>query len=539
MFPRSTRLARGLSSNTLIVLAIAFMVLLANHSFFDQTLAVYTLDRQNVLPLLVLPLGLGAATALLAGLFAFGRLTKPVLAVLLVVSAASAYFMDSFGVVLNDEMLQNVAQTNVSEAGDQITFRLFGYLMLLGVVPVLLMQRIPLLWRGWRRELLARGLLLGGSVVVLVAIGASFGSFYSSFIREHKQLRSYANPTYPLYGLFRFVQAELKSDENVVASVIGADARRVDSARRPRLIIVVVGETARADRFSLNGYARQTNPELSREDVISFSNLTSCGTSTAISVPCMFSSLGREGFSIDAALRQENVLDILQRAGAYVHWLDNNSDSKGAAKRIPFEDFRTAEKNPLCDDECRDEGMLGRAQELAAARTNEDVVIVLHQMGNHGPAYYKRYPPAFERFKPACQNKDLSRCSIEEIGNAYDNAILYTDHFLGQTVAMLKRFEPKFDTAMFYLSDHGESLGENGLFLHGLPYALAPREQIHVPAVMWFGKGFDAQLVERARARKDQALSHDHLFHTLLGFLGIETSEYRAQLDILGRQNSS
>ena len=115
-------------------------------------------------------------------------------------------------------------------------------------------------------------------------------------------------------------------------------------------------------------------------------------------------------------------------------------------------------------------------------------------MGNHGPAYFKRYPKEFEKFKPACQTAELSECSDEEIGNAYDNAILYTDYFLSQVVQLLKQNEQKFEASMLYISDHGESLGENNLYLHGMPYMLAPSEQTDVPVIVWAGKTSDIDI---------------------------------------------
>lgn len=239
---------------------------------------------------------------------------------------------------------------------------------------------------------------------------------------------------------------------------MGNDAKTPSNDPDRELVIMVVGETGRADHWSLNGYGHETNPLLSREDVINFPDFWSCGTFTSYSVPCMFSRLGREQFTPEKAKDEDNVLDILQRAGVSVLWRDNNSNSKGVADRVAYEDFKKPDKNPVCDEgECRDEGMLHGLQEYIDAQKG-DIMIVLHQMGNHGPAYYKRYPKAFERFTPACQTNDLGSCSKEEINNAYDNAIIYTDYFLSKAIALLKRNDKKFETAMLYVADHGESL---------------------------------------------------------------------------------
>jgi lipid A ethanolaminephosphotransferase len=296
---------------------------------------------------------------------------------------------------------------------------------------------------------------------------------------------------------------------------------------------MVLGETARADRFSLNGYARDTNPQLRKAGAISLSNVWACGTSTAVSVPCMFSLDGENGNAAWGKGRRENLLDVLQHAGVNVLWRDNNSDSKGVALRVPYQDYRSPKVNPVCDLECRDEGMLGDLQRYIDAHPAGDIFIVLHQMGNHGPAYYRRYPRAFEHFTPACRSDDLSRCSKEEIDNAYDNAILYTDHFLAQTIALLERNDARFETALFYVSDHGESLGEGGLYLHGMPKLIAPDTQVRVPVVLWFGKNFDDVDRPALRKKRDMRFTHANIFHTVLGFLEIETSVYQAGLDIL------
>jgi len=176
-------------------------------------------------------------------------------------------------------------------------------------------------------------------------------------------------------------------------------------------------------------------------------------------------------------------------------------------------------------------------QNYIDAHPQGDIFIVLHQMGNHGPAYYKRYPPAFEKFRPACKTNQLEHCSIEEISNAYDNAILYTDYFLSQTIQLLKKNDGQFETALLYVSDHGESLGENNLYLHGLPYWIAPDAQKHVPLVMWFGEHFDKDELNLSalRRKEDNPLSHDYIFHTILGLMEVQTSIYDPSLDLIER----
>lgn len=155
--------------------------------------------------------------------------------------------------------------------------------------------------------------------------------------------------------------------------------------------------------------------------------------------------------------------------------------------------------------------------------------------GSHGPSYFKRYPLAFERFSPVCDNNQLDRCDRQSIVNAYDNSLSYTDYVLGQTIDLLKRNSQRFDTGMLYVSDHGESLGENGLYLHGLPYAMAPREQTHIPMLLWLSDGLARSAALDAgclRQQSGRTLSHDNLFHSMLGLMKVQTSAYRADLDL-------
>lgn len=517
----------SLASSTLILATSAFVVATGNFTFFGKVLQTYGLQSFTLLPLGSLVLATWAVTVLLLLPFCFARLCKPLLMLCLLASALAAHFMDSYGVVINAAMLRNAAQTQFSEARDLINLKLFAYLLFLGVLPAFLIARVDIRWRGWRRELFSRLKLFALIVLILVVPGLLLGSFYASFLREHKALRSYANPAYPLYSLAVFAAGQTRAAHSGPLVPIGEDARISPQDRQRELIILVVGETARADHFSLNGYARETNPLLGKEDVVSFTDFTACATSTAESLPCMFALNGKGGAG------KQNLLDVLQRVGANVLWLDNNSDSKGVALRADYRNFRSPRNNPLCDEECRDPGMLQPLQGYIDAHPKGDILIVLHQMGNHGPAYFKRYPKDFEFFKPACQDSDLSRCSREEIINAYDNALRYTDYFLAQAIDLLKKNDEAFETALFYVSDHGESLGEKGVYLHGLPRAIAPRAQLHVPAILWLGRQFDDVDRSALLARRGQAFSHANLFHTVLGLFEIETRIYRPELDLL------
>jgi len=368
----------------------------------------------------------------------------------------------------------------------------------------------------------------------------SLSKFYTSFFRENKPLRYYTNPIYYIYSLGKYLNRTFTTQERTV-SPLGQDAKIVDPDNNgedelTELVILVVGEAARADHFSLNGYERETNPRLKQEKIINFSDMHACGTSTAYSVPCMFSVYPRKEFSNAKGDRTENVLDVLSHSGFVdILWRDNNSDSKGVALRVTYEDYKNPKKNTICSGgECRDEGMLVGLDQYIAQHKGRDILIVLHQMGNHGPAYYKRYPKEFERFKPVCKTNQIEECSQEKLINAYDNAILYTDYFLAKTINFLKKYDATHETALIYFSDHGESLGENGVYLHGLPYVIAPEDQKHIASFMWFGSEISKDIdVKAVMQKQDNEFSQDCLFHTLLGIFEVESKVYQKELDIL------
>ncbi|WP_223807892.1 phosphoethanolamine transferase [Marinobacter sp. R17] len=531
---RSRLFSPTMTKFQLILLVSVFLMLVGNQQFFSNITKVYPLDWSTAPFIASIAVVFTAALVLLLSLVCFGRSTRPILILLLMLSSFAAYFMDSYNVVIDADMLNNVVHTNVDEAGDLFSWRLVAYVVLMGILPSLFVLRVRIEPVPFKKELLSSAKMFGGSLALAAVLIVSLGNYYASFFREHKILRYYANPTFYIYSTIKFAGRYVETAPRAFAS-IGDDAHIPPEDQDRELVIMVVGETARADHFSLNGYKRDTNPFLEKEEnLVNFSNFWSCGTSTQVSVPCMFSELDRDHYSEEKADSTSNALDVLAKSGANVLWLDNNSSSKGVADRVEYHSYKSSDTNPECSgEECRDTGMLTGLDDYIRNHPKGDIFIVLHQMGNHGPAYYKRYPKEFERYTPVCKTSQLEECSQEEIINAYDNAILYTDYFLDQVIDVLKRYTPQFETAMFYLSDHGESLGEYDVYLHGLPYMIAPDEQKHVPAVMWFGSSYDSVNIDKLRQHKDDRLSQDNVFHTILGMLEVRTDVYKPKLDIL------
>ncbi len=453
---------------------------------------------------------------------------------LFIISSLAAYVMDSYNVVIDENMFANIFNTTTDEAYDLITITFFCYLFFLGVLPSYLLTKVQISFDTFKKEIFARLASIAVSLVFILVLVFSFSKNYASFLRAHKPLRYYSNPTYYLFSLGKYA-SRLVDEQKSSFHQIGEGARLPTNDKQRELIIMVVGETARVDRFSLNGYNKKTNPLLENDEVVSFKNMTSCGTSTAISVPCLFSNFGRNDFTNTKAISSGNLLDVLNNTKKVnILWRDNNSNSKGVADRFIYEDYKSSPPNTICDPECRDVGMLVGLQDFIDSKKEGDIFIVLHQMGNHGPAYYKRYPKEFEKFKPVCQTSELQNCTNEEIGNAYDNAILYTDYFLHKVIVLLKKNSKDFETGMFYVSDHGESLGEKGVYLHGLPYFMAPDEQKKVAGIMWFGGELASEIdYPKLRQRINLPYTHDYVFHTILGLMEVDTELYNKELDIL------
>ena len=525
--------SKPMSPLTVIAGVAVYLSAALNFAFWGHVVATYSPSQPGNLAFLAsLAVGHTAFIALILCLLCVHRTLKPVMVLLLLLSSVCAYFMDQYDTVIDSVMLQNAMATDAREAASLFSLTMVLYVALLGALPSWIVLRLPIRHDRWRREMGLRLAAIGGLLLTAGLLTWGFSTYYSSFFREHKDIQHYSNPASYLSSAFHVVREHFKRQPGPVTP-IALDARIPATDKDRELIIVVVGETTRADRFSLNGYARKTNPLLEKEDVISFTNVWSCGTSTIYSVPCMFSNFTQDEFDRDTAAATENVMDVLARASVHTLWRDNNSSSKGVAERMQYEPYMTPDVNTICDVECRDEGMLVGLQEYINARPEGDIVIVLHQMGSHGPSYYQRYPASFEVFTPACRTNELKDCTKEELDNVYDNTILYTDYFLAKTIDLLKRNDARFETAMLFIGDHGESLGENGLYLHGMPMMFAPDAQRHVPMIVWLGSTMRGIDREEVKSHRDLPYSQQNIFHTLLGLVEMETTVYDRALDVL------
>ncbi len=487
--------------------------------------------------------GWAIGLALLLAFFALmslllrGRAMKLLLIASVAIAAPVSYFGLVYGTRFDRAMFESVLATHAGEALELLGWRLILWCLVVGVLPAVWLWRMTLIEaRPWWRNLGAKtGLVAACLAVIAITVFPQYQRFASA-------ARNKAIVFYDLSPLNVLAAAGgtawRRVDTPTVRTPVGLDASSRYALAKPRIVVFVLGETARAQNFSWNGYDRETTPRMRAVATTLFKDVASCGTVTATSVPCIFSGLTREAFSDRKARAQETLIDVIHRAGVRVIWRDNDGGCKGVCDAAEYVDLTDARDPRHCraDEvgECFDSILLEGLEDTLRASTR-DTFVVLHIKGSHGPAYYKRYPKAFERFTPACQSNELSACTREQIVNAYDNAILYSDHIKGEVVAMLERLSDRYATAMLYASDHGESLGEHGLYLHGAPYAIAPKEQTRVPMLAWLSPTF--LVLERwsdacVRNPPADSVSHDNIYHTLLGLLDLETSVYRRELDL-------
>ncbi|MBP6748250.1 MAG: sulfatase-like hydrolase/transferase [Xanthomonadaceae bacterium] len=560
-----------LSANRLLSIVALYLVLFANARFWSIALDASAGQGWRAI---------GVTAAIAAALFSLTLLMllpmgmrwvlKPGLVLVLLLSAGAAHFIGDFGAVIDRHALASVYETDAREAGEWLSLRMLGTLCLLGMLPALAVCWVKVEWQSFLRETFSRAKLAAGVLLLLGIAALTFGKDVASLVRNHMELRHIANP-------FALLAAQLSymdhaRNDNRPMERIGIDAKRgtaLPAGRRPVVLVLAIGESARAASLDLNGYARATGVPLRDMPIVNFSQVRSCGTNTATSVPCMFSGMGRKDYDDGRVKRRENLLDVVKRGGYDVLWLDNNTGSKGLAKRAKeYHVGKTASAKHCNEEGCFDEALLEHLDKVLPT-IQRDTVIVVHLLGSHGPAYYARYPERFAAFKPECRTNELQRCSDQQIRNTYDNTMLYTSYVLAgiarrlgesgglpesASIACLATkpagqcpptpavspsaavpVSPAFDGAMLYVSDHGESLGEHRLYLHGAPYAIAPSEQTHVPMIFWSSETFAARRkldLACQRRRANAELSHDHFFHSVLGLADVATRERRAELDV-------
>ncbi|KXO83116.1 lipid A phosphoethanolamine transferase [Acinetobacter venetianus] len=473
-------------------------------------------------------------------LFNWKWTAKPIAIALVFIGGFASYAVSTLGVLITSDQVQNLMQTDMAEARDTWSWHLVVWTLGMTVLPIIAILLVKLKSEPIVGQLLKKVI---ASVVSLAMVGGLLFVFYVDFaaiFRENRDLKGMISPQNMIASFASYYKKKAPK-ENLPLVTYGEDAtmQKTDASKLPKLMVLVVGETARAENFSLNGYSKNTNPKLSKQDIINFSQVSSCGTATAVSVPCMFSGMPREDYDESLANHREGLLDIAKRAGYQVTWIDNNSGCKGTCDRV--EEFKIPEpiqKKWCKDEECFDDILIDSLKAYLATIPKDDTrphLVVLHQMGSHGPAYYKRVPPQYKVFKPTCDTNAIQGCSRDELLNSYDNTLLYTDYVLDSLIETLKT-ATQYETGLWYLSDHGESTGESGMYLHGAPYAIAPSQQTHVPMLMWFSDAWKQQAQKQMSClsqQRQKELSQDNLFPTMLSLLDVKTKVIDPKNDML------
>lgn len=529
----------SLSSTAFIAVISAYFSFMLNIKFWQFAFEIIEVSNLNVAFFtLSLPFFIYVPLFWFFSLIVLPRIGKPLVMILLVLSTASDYALQNLGIVINSDMIRNIIETNVREATDLITLHAVLYTAVVGIIPAILVYRTEIVFQPFKKELCKRLLYFLLGLLSILAIASVSYKEYASFGRNNRQARYYINTFNYIYAVGRYYKRSADAKREFV--ILDKNPTVLsETSDQPHVLVLIVGETARAQNFSVYGYDKDTNPLLSKNtEIISFKNVTSCGTATAFSLPCMFSHLTRKDFSVAKAQYAQNLLDIAVAAGYDVIWKDNDDGCKKVCDRVTKIDAKTGNKQPYCfGDYCHDDILLDGLDERLSNIT-KNTLIVLHTMGSHGPTYFKRYPDAFKKFTPTCDTANLQDCSQEEIVNTYDNTIVYTDYIIASVIDILKK-HTKLQSGMLYVSDHGESLGENNIYLHGLPFAIAPEFQTKVPMILWLSKNTEKALNVNDSCLRQQAengtFSHDNYFHSVLRLLFIKTSAYEQSFDIFQR----
>lgn len=514
-----------------------YFTLVLNWPFLSRLYSyLFSLESYSLAFALSIPVFLFTLLYVVFSFFAAKGLTKVFFIPFLIISAVVSYASQKYGVMFNYGMIENVVETDVAEASSYLNFSSFFYVLALGLIPAFYLYRIEISYLPFWKELGVRVLTQLCAVLVFGGVAWGFYEDYASIGRNNRGIQRYIIPTEYLYSSVNYLNKNYLTAPLKYQS-LGDDAQlaRVRTEEKPTFMVVALGETARAMEYEYNGYTRPTNIFTKLLHVQSLGAVESCGTATAVSVPCMFSFLTHDNYDKQVAAHQDNVLDVLAKAGVQVYWVDNNSGCKGVCERVVNINVDASDANPNCDGEyCYDQVLLPYLTQYLNQSKGKDTLVVLHLIGSHGPTYYRRYPEEHRFFSPDCPRSDIQNCTHEELQNTYDNTIRYTDFVISKIIDQLEMASANYNTALLYMSDHGESLGEKGIYLHGMPYGIAPSEQTHVPALVWASHEYQLDRSWQSACLEKQAapVSQDVFSHSVLGMMGVETALYDEAMDV-------
>ena len=475
----------------------------------------------------------------------FNKYFKIFLCIITIANAFASYFISAYNIYMDESMIDNILHTDTKEASNLFSMQMVIYILTFGILPcfVILKTQITPPQSNFAKY------FVKNLVVLLLIFAMLLLSFVLSvrqiitFGRLHKNILDKSSPYCYIVNPYYYVKKKIIKQRalNAKPPLSLQLSMLQQSSNKLKVAVVIIGETARRANFSLYGYARQTNPNLSKhKDIVVFNNTTSCGVNTAVSVPCIFYPAGSEQFKNNPQNYKSYLVYMAQLKDLSISWYDNNFGGCYKACKgdgIKATDTQTYKDAKLCGGgECLDEVLLQDIEPdiQSAVKQGKNALIVLHQNGSHGPLYYKRYPQHFAKFAPACQSSNPQTCTKQELINAYDNTILYTDFILSSIIDKLKHAKQnakkqgkELEVLMIYTSDHGESLGENNLYLHGMPYSIAPREQKEIPLILW---GSGANIVA---LNPNGEHSHDAITNSILDFFGIKSPLYNKDASLV------
>jgi len=511
----------SINSTRFIVVATLLNLLFYHYPLYSFALSrLDAFSAHGILTLISLTLlsVMLTSVALSVLFFISTKLVKFVCIVFVLVNSIALYFMTTYKVVLDYSMIGNILNTQTSEASSYWHPTLLVYFLLLGLLPSWI------IWHLKFKPVKRIKLIINATIIILVSV---FWIYFNSSTwlwldKYSKYVGGQIMPWSYVINTIRF-QSDVHASAENQQLLTSAQFKNNDK----KIMLLIIGETARKQNFSLYGYERDTNPLLAKDNVIALNNPSSCATYTTESVACILSHIN------GAAPEFEPLPSYLQRQGVDVIWHTKNwgEASINVATYKEKGDLKPLCKGEKCDF---DEVLLSGLSERIAASKKNKILVVLHTKGSHGASYYSQYPKRFEQFKPVCKSVDLSECTYDELVNAYDNSILYTDYFIHQVILMLK--QTKEASSLLYVSDHGESLGESGFYLHGTPMAFAPKEQTQIPFLVWMSEQFVEQKeIDLGDFKQSQSHSHANVFHSVMGALDMQSEFYKPKLDVFNQ----
>ncbi len=525
------------STNRFILGLALLFTFLFNFPFLSGVINETTkLGSYSAAFLASVPVLLFCILTLFFSLFSVPYVLKSTALLLTLISAFVYYGTEFYGIIFDYGMIQNTFETDQAEALSYLNWHAVWVLAVILIPSLYIIGKTTIRFRPLKQELWQRGKLLLAVLAVMAVIVKAFYADYAATGRNHRYLKKELIPFQYVSSSYKYLRDTYLKDP--VEFKVLDNAPSLKASAKPSITVVVVGETARARNFSYSGYEKETNRFTKDYNINYFQQVTSCGTATAVSVPCMFSRLNREDFSRADADNQQNVLDLASLAGVDVLWIDNNSGCKNVCNRVTTVKIDPSQDSPLCDGKyCFDEILVEELNKKLATVRAKSTLVVLHMIGSHGPTYFRRYPEKARAFTPDCQRSDIQNCSEEELVNTYDNTILYSDYVNAEIVKTLQQYQDDYQVSMLYVSDHGESLGENGAYLHGFPYAFAPAEQTHIPMYFWAGSE-QPEFSHCLEGQMNAQLSQDNVFHSLLGVVGVQSSTLDESLNIFSQCRS-